>query len=150
MNFIMIQQSKGITHILTDTDLQRHSMLYATCSVSRVCQHTYRCDWYVPFVQVHVPYNMSIVDEEAEFEDSHTAHTAQFFFDSTLYDQVATTYPYTRDTTIPRVTNSEDLVFKADPSAVLDITWVGSSLEDGLVATMTTHIDPSSTPAAGV
>lgn len=100
-------------------------------------------------VQVHVPYNTSIVDEEAEFEDSHVAHTAQVFFDATLYDQIAATYPYTLDLTT-RTTNSEDRVYSADPSAVLDITMVGSTLEDGLVATITTHIDPSSTPAPGI
>ncbi|KAL0030604.1 hypothetical protein WJX79_009288 [Trebouxia sp. C0005] len=100
-------------------------------------------------VKVHVPYNTSIVDEMSEFDDSHVAHTAQFFFDPTLYDQVAATYPYTLDLTT-RTTNAEDHVYSADTSAVLDITLDGSSLSEGLTATMKSVIDPSSTPAAGV
>lgn len=100
-------------------------------------------------MQVHVPYNTSIVDQQEEFDDSHVAHIAQFFFDASLYDQIAGTYPYTLDLTT-RTTNPEDRIYNADPSAVLGISWLGSSLEDGLVATITSHIDPSSTPAAGI
>ena len=44
-------------------------------------------------MQVHVPYITSIVDELAEFEDSHVAHTAQFFFDASLYDQSGSNAP---------------------------------------------------------
>ena len=85
----------------------------------------------------------------AEFDDSHVAHTAQLFFDATLYDQVAATYPYTLDLT-ERTLNSEDRVYLADPSAVLDISYEGSSITDGLVATITNVVDPSSTPSPGV
>ena len=101
------------------------------------------------FMQVHVPYNTSIADEMDEFDDSHVAHTAQFFFDASLYDQVAATYPYTLDLT-DRTTNTEDHVYSADPSAVLGISLDGDSITDGLVASITSIIDPSSTPAAGV
>ena len=85
----------------------------------------------------------------AEFDDSHVAHTAQFFFDSALYEQVASTYPYTLDLT-DRTLNSEDRVYQADPTAVLDISYEGSSITDGLVATITSVVDPSSTPSPGV
>lgn len=95
-----------------------------------------------------MPYNTSITDEMDEFDDSHVAHTAQFFFDATFYDQVAATYPYTLDLTT-RTTNSEDRLYLADPSATLDITLDGASLADGLVANIKSIIDPSSTPAAG-
>ena len=99
-------------------------------------------------MQVHVPYNTSL-DELDEFNDSHVAHTAQFFFDATLYNQIAATYPYNQDLT-ERTINSQDRVYLADPSAVLDISYEGSSLSDGLIASMTSVIDPSSTPAPGV
>ena len=99
-------------------------------------------------MQVHVPYNTTL-DEMDEFNDSHVAHTAQFFFDAMLYDQIAATYPYSLDLTT-RTLNIEDRVYLADPSAVLDISYDGSTLSDGLTASMTSIIDPSSTPSPGV
>ena len=98
---------------------------------------------------MHITDNSTLTDEMAEFDDSHVAHTAQLFFDATLYDQVAATYPYTLDLT-ERTLNSEDRVYLADPSAVLDISYEGSSITDGLVATITNVVDPSSTPSPGV
>ena len=96
-----------------------------------------------------MPYNLTL-DESEQFDDSHVAHTAQFFFDDSFYSQnIAPIQPYVLDTTT-RTTNSEDHVYAADPSAVLDITQDDSYFADGLIATMTAHIDPSSTPAPGV
>lgn len=98
---------------------------------------------------MHITDNSTVTDEMTEFDDSHVAHTAQFFFDSALYDQVAATYPYTLDLT-ERTTNSEDRLYLADPTAVFDISNEGSSITDGLVATITSVVDPSSTPSPGV
>ena len=98
-------------------------------------------------MQLHVPYNTTL-DESDEFNDSHVAHIVQFFF-AILYDQIAVIYPYTLDVTT-RTTDTEDRVYLADPPAVLDISYDGSSLNDGLSASMTTIIDPSSTPSPGV
>ena len=96
---------------------------------------------------MHVPYNLTGTEIE-QFDDSHVAHTAQFFFDSTFYsEQIAPIEPYVLDTT-ERTTNAEDRVYLADPTAVLSLAQDDAT--GGYMATMTAHIDPASTPAPGV
>ncbi len=96
-------------------------------------------------MQVHVPYNTSL-DEYEQYEDSHLVHTSQFFFEDSLYDQIAVSQPYIQDT-VTRVLTADDRVYAADNTAVLDVTQDDSVLTDGLVGMITAVIDVDASPA---
>ena len=96
-------------------------------------------------VQVHVPYNTTL-DEYEQFEDSHLAHTAQFFFADSLYDQIAVLEPYVGDS-VTRTLTADDRVYAADNTAVFDVVQDDSTLSDGLVAMITAVIDEDASPS---
>lgn len=91
-----------------------------------------------------MPYH-TYTNETQEYTDSHVIHTGQMFFEETFYKQITGLEPYVQDKHW-RVHNDEDHDFQQDPTAVLEVTYTGDSLENGVVGSITTVVDPSATP----
>ena len=94
---------------------------------------------------MHVPYH-TYTNETQEYIDSHVVHTGQLFFEETFYKQITGLQPYVQDKH-RRVHNDEDHDFQQDPTAVLGIAYTGDSLDNGVIGSITTVVDPSATPS---
>lgn len=94
---------------------------------------------------MHVPYH-TYSNETKEYLDSHVVHTGQLFFEEDFYKQITSFEPYVRDKH-RRVHNDEDHDYREDPTAVLDIVRATNDLQDGVIGSITTVIDPAATPS---
>ena len=70
------------------------------------------------------------------------------FFDDNLTDKVATTSPYSSDTT-QRVRNNEDGIYQDDDgeTMVVLVKFVGNDFTKGMTGEITLGVDPTATPA---
>ncbi len=82
------------------------------------------------------------------YEGGHVSHTGQLFFPESLTEQVATLEPYSDHGDVPIVPQSEDGIFEQSggDSAIVELTPLGGSVEDGFTAEITLGVDPNATP----
>lgn len=73
------------------------------------------------------------------------SHVGQLFFDQSLISTVESTVPYTENTQ-PLTTNEQDFIMQqeaANGDPVLEYTFLGSKVEDGLFGWIAFGVDPS-------
>ncbi|HEX4169268.1 MAG TPA: intradiol ring-cleavage dioxygenase [Bryobacteraceae bacterium] len=105
--------------------------------------------WYMGRdVHIHLKAHSGGAVQNTKYQGGHITHTGQLFFADALTEEVASLQPYAARTDVPRTKLDEDMVYgDAHGAAVmLSFTQIKSnSLEAGLLATATLHIDPTAT-----
>lgn len=107
--------------------------------------------WYVSrTVHIHMKVHVGgEIDAENTYENGHTAHTGQLFFDDAISDEVFATEAYA-GRPAERTYNDEDNILGEhddEPGFFVELTRVNeSAIEDGFIGTVTIGVDPSATP----
>ncbi len=106
--------------------------------------------WYMGRdVHIHLKVHSGGDIAEAKYKGGHVAHTGQFFFPDALTDRVAGLQPYAARKSTPRTYLEHDNVFADAHGAAVLLAFTeikSNSLESGLLASASLHVDPTATP----
>ena len=83
------------------------------------------------------------------YQEDHTSHTGQLFFDDAISEEVFATEPYDRSSEEGKLTNDDDNIFGEhgdEPDFLLALT---GSAADGFTGTITVGVDPTAIAAEG-
>lgn len=105
--------------------------------------------WYISRT-IHIHMKVSEDGEAGKtYDNGHTSHTGQLFFDDAISDQVFLLEPYAGRPDEQRTTNAEDNVLgdhADEPGFMLSLTPLSDDwLTDGFLGTITVSVDPSAT-----
>jgi hypothetical protein len=107
--------------------------------------------WYIGrATHIHVKVHIDGTNSGNMYNGGHVSHTGQFFFADEICNEIGKLKPYVTHT-IPRLPLLEDMFYPAknDTGALLTLTPINnSSLEAGLLGTVTVVVNPHATPAA--
>jgi protocatechuate 3,4-dioxygenase beta subunit len=110
--------------------------------------------WYTGrAIHIHVEVHIGgHVTRAAKYAGGHVSHTGQLYFTEIISAEVAKLEPY-KINTVTRVQNQDDFIFTGgNDSGLLALTPLqprrrGSSLEQGLLASIGLGVNPSATPS---
>lgn len=111
--------------------------------------HTIYPGWYLGRT-IHIHMKVSEDGEAGKtYDNGHTSHTGQLFFDDAISDQVFLLEPYAGRPDEQRTTNPQDNILgdhEDEPGFMLSLTPLSDNwLTDGFLGTITVSVDPSAT-----
>ncbi|KAF8915352.1 aromatic compound dioxygenase [Mucidula mucida] len=105
-------------------------------------------------IHAQVYINVSTSDDGTVMANDNLVHTSQFYLADEINAEVDTIYPYSLHPSLLRRTlDTEDTTLASGNttyvSQYLDVTYLGETLEDGILAYITVGVDTTATPSSG-